>query len=130
MLVLRHKVYRGGFPMYIMDTLSKSLNDSGVERKYEYRIIRSSFIRNECMVEEIQSYGIEVERNDIQDGKIFNIERDIIKNISPHRHKVQALTKLLYDNMVSPINFVEVLGDYVDEYISDFDSASKNISIV
>jgi hypothetical protein len=116
--------------MYIMDTLSKSLNDSGVERKYEYRIIRSSFIRNECMVEEIQSYGIEVERNDIQDGKIFNIERDIIKNISPHRHKVQALTKLLYDNMVSPINFVEVLGDYVDEYISDFDSASKNISIV
>jgi hypothetical protein len=113
-----------------MDTLSKSLNDGGVERKYEYRIIKSSFIRNECIVEEIQSYGIEIERNDIQDGKIFNIERNIIKNISPNRHKVQALTKLLYDNMVSPINFVEVLGDYVDEYIRDFDSASKNISIV
>jgi hypothetical protein len=129
-IVLSHKVIGGISKMYVMDTLIKSINDNGIERKYEYKILRSSFIRNECSGEEIQSYGIEVERKDIQSGKVFNFERNIIKNISPHRYKVQALAKLLCDNAVSPINFVEVLGDYVDEYIGDFDSINKNISII
>ncbi|WP_026883730.1 DUF6514 family protein [Clostridium akagii] len=108
--------------MYIMDTLSKSLKDDDVERRYEYRVIRSSFKSNNYGEEGIQSYGIEVERKDLQGGKVFNLERDIIKNVSPQIHKVQSLAKLLYDNVVSPINCVEVLGEYVDQYISDFSS--------
>ncbi len=108
--------------MYIVDTLSKSLKDNGLERRYEYRVIKSSLKCEDYGVDEIQTYGIEVERKDLQAGKVFNLERDIIKNVSPQIHKVQALAKLLYDNSVSPINFVEILGEYVDQYISDFSS--------
>lgn len=107
--------------MYIMDTLCKSLNDNGIERRYEYRVIKSNFKGNEYDEEEIQTYGIEVERKDLQGGKVFNLERDIVKNVSPHRNNVQALVALLYENLVSPINFVEIL----EEHNSDFDGKSR-----
>lgn len=116
--------------MYVMDTLSKSLNDNGIERKYEYRVVKSSFKSNAFENQELQAYGIEVERTDIIEGRISNVEREIIKNISPHRYKVQALAKMLQENIVSPINLVEILGEYVDDYVRDFDTVIKNVSIV
>ena len=114
--------------MYIMNTLSKSLNDNGTERRYEYRVIRSSFLVRDFCNDEIEAYGIEVERKDLQLGKVFNLERDIITKVSPQINKVQALAELLCENSVSPDNFVEILGEYVDEYTNDFDDAIKNIS--
>ena len=36
---------------------------------------------------ELQSYGIEIERQDIIKGSIINIERDYVKNISCQRYK-------------------------------------------
>jgi hypothetical protein len=77
---------------------------------------------------DVQTYGIEIERQDIENGSIVNIERDSVKSISPHRHKVHGLLKFLYDNCVSPVHLIEVLGDYIDEYIVDFDEALKEIS--
>ncbi|MBI6873250.1 DUF6514 family protein, partial [Clostridium aciditolerans] len=77
---------------------------------------------------EVQSYGIEIERQDLVDGKLVNIERDCVKSISPERHKVHNLMKLLYDNNVSPIHLIDVLGDYIDEYIVDFDKEIKDIA--
>lgn len=116
--------------MYIVDTLSKSLNDNGTERRYEYRVIKSNFLVRDFDEGEIEAYGIEVERKDLQSGKVFNLERDIITNVSPQINKVQALAEFLCKNSVSPINFVEILGEYVDEYVSDFDDAIQNKLLV
>ena len=111
--------------MYIIDTLSKSLNDGEIERRYEYRVIRSNIKDKNYVEEGIQSYGIEVERKDLEAGKVFKLERNTIKNISPYKYKVETFAKLLYDNLVSPINYVEIL----EEYISDFDSSTNNITM-
>lgn len=120
----------GNLLMNIVDILSKSITNDDIEYEYEYRITKSDiFLYNYGVNGNVQSYGIEIERKDIVDGKIINMERDCISNISPQRHKVQQLTKLLYDNGVSPINAVEILGDYVDEYIVDFDDILKESSI-
>ncbi|MFT8313779.1 MAG: DUF6514 family protein [Clostridium sp.] len=115
--------------MNIVDTLSKSVVDGDTEYKYEYRITKSNIILYDYGVNEVQSYGIEIERMDIVNGKTVNLERDSVYNISPQRYKVQELVKLLYNNDVSPINAIEIIGDYVDEYIVDFDDVIKTISI-
>ncbi|HBC96706.1 MAG TPA: hypothetical protein DC034_07940 [Clostridium sp.] len=96
---------------------------------YFYRMLKKSIsipCRNEFI--QVQSYGIEVERQDILNNKLVNVERECIENISPERYKVHKLLKLLYDHQVSPIHLVDVIGDYVDEYILDFDKQINYIA--
>lgn len=96
---------------------------------YFYRILKGNVsITYERDTIKVQSYGIEVERQDIVDGKLVNIERDCINSISPERHKVHNLLRILYDNRVSPTHLIDVLGDYIDEYILDFDKKIKYIA--
>ena len=116
--------------MNVVDILSKSLSSEGVDYTYEYIVTRNSLkLLDEGVVKEVQSYGIVIERRDNSLGKVFNIERDCVKNISPQRHKVQALAKMLSSNLVSPIHFIEVIGEYIDDYISDYDRLFKETSI-
>ncbi|MEY7999197.1 DUF6514 family protein [Clostridium sp. Mt-5] len=94
---------------------------------YFYRLLKEKMaITYENEIIEVQSYGIEVERQDISEGKLVNVQRDCVRSISPERYKVHNLLKLLYDNKVSPIHLVDVIGDYVDEYILDFDKQTNN----
>lgn len=101
--------------MKIVDSLSSSINREGTEFKYVYRLIKGQYKYE-------QAYGIEVEKQELKDGQAIDIERDEIKLISNNRYKVNELLRLLYRNQVSPIHLVEVLGEYVDEYIYDFEN--------
>jgi hypothetical protein len=68
----------------------------------------------------IQAYGIEIERLDYDKNLLINIERDNINLISPQRKKVENILNLLYENNVSPIHLVDIIGQYADEYVCDF----------
>ena len=119
----------GGRDMVVLENLSKKVTDDDVRHNYFYRLVKSQMnvaMDNEST--EVQAYGIEIERQDIVDDVVVFIERDCVENISPQRHKVKNLLKLLYENTVSPIHMIEVLGDYIDEYISDFDEMLKDIA--
>lgn len=112
--------------MVVIESMSRSEVADDVIYNYFYRIVKGQVtlpIGSDKIV--VQSYGIEIERQDIKDGNVINIERDCINSISPQRYKVQNLLKLLYDNNVSPIHLIDVLGEYVDEYIIDFDKELK-----
>ncbi|AYE34154.1 DUF6514 family protein [Clostridium septicum] len=100
--------------MNIVNSLFSIRTEDNKEHKYFYRLLRSQF--RGC-----QAFGIEVERQDIKDGQVVNIERDDIRLISNDENKVNLLLNLLYENQVSPVHLVDVLGEYVDEYIYDFD---------
>lgn len=115
--------------MLVVENLCRSEICDNVQYNYSYRIIKDKVSFSEYDKLEIQSYGIEVERQDIVDGKLTEVERDSIKCISPHRHKVHNLVKMLYDNIVSPLHLVDILGEYIDEYITDFDEILKDIYI-
>lgn len=115
--------------MMIVESMIRNEVCEDTRRNYFYRLTKdriSLALGGDEM--EVQSYGIEIERQDIANGSIVNIERDCVKSISPHRHKVHNLLKLLYDNCVSPLHLIDVLGEYIDEYIVDFDEALKEIS--
>lgn len=116
--------------MVVIESMSRSEVFDEITHNYFYRIIKGQVtlpIGGEKIV--VQSYGIEIERQDIKDGNVVNIERDSINSISPQRHKVHNLLKMLYDNSVSPIHLIDVLGEYVDEYIIDFDKEMKETVI-
>ena len=108
--------------MEIIESLISSISREGTEMKYMYRLTKSNYKGD-------QAYGIEVERQDLKRGQAINIERDNINLISNNKYKVNELLKLLYKNQVSPIHLVEILGEYVDGYIYDFNDIQNEISI-
>lgn len=96
---------------------------------YFYRLLKEkTIIVYEKNSIEVQCYGIEVERQDILNGKLVNVQRDCIKSISPYRHKVHNLIELLYENRVSPVHLIDIAGDYVDKCILDFEKEIKHIA--
>ncbi len=100
--------------MRVLKNLVASIEEGKKKSIYYYRVVRG-------IKQGVQAYGIEAERIDYINGELSNIERDSIEAISPQLHKVYELLNLLHSNLVSPIHLVEILGDYVDEYITDFD---------
>ena len=106
----------------VVENLVRTESVEKIKYNYFYRLLKGKVsISCETDTIEVQSYGIEIERQDMLNGELINIERDCVENISPDRHKVHNLLKLLYDHTVSPIHLIDVLGDYIDEYIIDFD---------
>lgn len=115
--------------MVVIENLSKRVIDGDVKHNYFYRLVKSEIsILTYDEPTGVQAYGIEVERQDIVDDMVVCIERECVKSISPQRYKVKNLIKILYENTVSPIHMIDILGDCIDQYIVDFDEELKNIA--
>jgi len=115
--------------MVVIENLLKKVTDGDVNHNYFYRLLKSEIsVSMYDELTEVQTYGIEIERQDMVDGVVVRIQRDCVENISPQRHKVKNLLKMVYDNTVSPIHMIDILGEYIDEYTSDFDEMLKNIA--
>ncbi|MGL5087120.1 MAG: DUF6514 family protein, partial [Clostridium sp.] len=114
--------YREWVMMQIVESLSSLIMNEGTELKYTYRLTQNKYKGNEA-------YGIEVEKQQLKDGQTINIDRDRIDLISNNKYKVNNLLELLFKNLVSPIHLVEILGEYVDGYVYDFDDV-RNANIL
>ena len=95
--------------MYIVNSLYSNIKNDNKESQYSYRMIKGEFV-----------FGIEIERQDLIGGEVVRIERDSISNISNREEKVKELLDLVYKYQVSPVHLVDILGEYVDQYVSDF----------
>lgn len=115
--------------MVVVESLSNCVIVDDMKYVYNYRMLKDKLmLTTEGDTMEVQTYGIEVERQDVVNGVLVGVERDSINNISPHRHKVHNLLKLLCDNSVSPLQLVDIIGEYVDEYVNDFDETLDRIA--
>lgn len=113
----------------VVETLTNKVVEEGKEFTYVYKLLKNDFIMEvDGNQKNIQAYGIEVERHDMINGEVIIAEKDCEKYISPQRHKVRSIMKMLNDNTVSPIHFIDIVGEYIDEYISDFDEEFKGIA--
>lgn len=101
--------------MKIIEALSLVIENKGKKINYLYRL-------TECESNFGQAFGIELERQDIKDGILINIERDSIDVISNKKDKVRTILELLYKNNVSPIHLIDVIGSYVDDCVGDFNN--------
>ncbi len=110
--------------MKIIKSLTRNKIENEVNYNYFYRLVRNELkLRIDGDKVNVQTYGIEVERHDISNGNLINVERESISSISPQEHKVHNLLKMVYDNEVHPIHLIDILGEYVDKYVVDFDVA-------
>lgn len=115
--------------MVVVENLVHVENTDEIRHTYYYRLTKSD-VKLDLIYDSInvQAYGIEVERQDVIDGDLVKVVRDSIECISPYRHKVHNLVKMLHENVVSPIHLTYILGEYVDEYVTDFESCCSNIA--
>ena len=92
----------------------KSINkQKNIEFRYYYRLIYREF-------HGMTAYGIEVERKDYVGTKNVNLERDKIDIISPEKEDVEKMLIKIWNNQLSPIHLVDVLGTYVDDNVYKF----------
>lgn len=114
--------------MIVVENASRRLQEGDLTRVYSYKLIKDKIsLYFKGGNGEVQAYGIEVERQDILNGEIINIQRDCAGSISPYRHKVHNLMKVLYENTVSPIHLMDIVGEEVDYSVEDFEYELKNI---
>ena len=99
--------------MKVVNSLYSSFKDEDKEIKYSYRLTKEYYLNG-------QAFGIEVEKQDIVDGNVIAIERDYIGKISNIEDKVRKLLSLVHTYQVSPVHLVDILGEYVDNYVMDF----------
>ena len=99
--------------MRIKKSLSKIVNFDDKESRYIYRIVENS-IRNR------QAFGIEIERQDFEEGEVINLERDIVDIVARNQRKAEDILMLLFNNLVSPIHLVDIVGEYADLCVNDF----------
>lgn len=92
---------------------------NGIERKYYYKLIKTIIGKDDV-------FGIEVERIDLKDDIIIDTFKDSIELVSPIEDKVKNLLRMLYENQVSPIHLIDIVGPFVDEYVNDFKEISFN----
>ena len=119
----------GGTSMIVIENLSKRVTENDTKHNYFYRLVKSEIsVLTNGEFTPVQAFGIEIERQDIVDDVVVFIERDCVQNISPQRHKVKNLIKMLHDHTVSPVHMIDILGEYIDEYTRDFDEMLKNIA--
>lgn len=100
--------------MNIIETLSYELQNEGYTTTYIYRLLENN-------LNSIKGYGIEIEQQKYVDNQLVNIERNSIERISTNKDKTAELLSILHRNTVSPIHLVEILGEYVDQHINEFE---------
>lgn len=104
--------------------LERILEEGTKKYKYNYILTKSDLsvsMGDSCV--EVPAYGIVIEKENYADGELTGVDKESIEYISPYRHKVQEMLKLLYDNTVSPVHLVDVIGEKVDKCVSDFESS-------
>ena len=99
--------------MKINKTLSKMVNINEREVKYIYRMTEKN-VRNR------QAFGIEIERQDFNNGEVINLERDYVGWVASEEKKANDILLLLFNNLVSPIHLVDIVGEYSDLCATEF----------
>ena len=79
--------------MKIIQNLNIVRNYDNLRHDYQYRIIETKY-------NEVNTYGIEIERKDFNNDVLINIERNSIEKISYYLEKVRELLSILYKNEV------------------------------
>ncbi|MBM6860819.1 hypothetical protein H9X78_10025 [Clostridium saudiense] len=109
--------------MKIVESLSLAIENNGKKIMYFYRL-------TQCQTKIGQAFGIEVERQDLKEDILVNIERDSVDIISTKENKVRSILELLYKNNVSPIHLIDVIGSYVDECVEDFNEVESLVESI
>lgn len=98
--------------MRIVETRDISVKINEREMQYIYRLLLKDYNNKKV-------YGLEVERRDISNNQVVNIERESIEEISIVKDRVKEMIDILYNGIVSPIHVVDILGEEIDKCVAE-----------
>ncbi|MDF2672097.1 MAG: hypothetical protein K0R09_362 [Clostridiales bacterium] len=75
----------------------------------------------------VPCYGIEISSEKIVNGSLEDIFCDSLTVVSSMKDKVVNLIEFLKDNQVSPHHIVDIVGEYADEWVGDFEKDARCI---
>jgi hypothetical protein len=109
----------------------KTSLENGKEYIYIYYLTEST---KDIMIEDLEvsvsSYGIGIIREEILEGKVIDTFEDRFDSVSPVKSKVMSLIDFLIDNEVSPLHLIDVIGESVDNWVTDYEiEAISKLSI-
>jgi hypothetical protein len=112
-----------------IESFSCQTNIDGENYVYKYFLLHSvKKMTVENIEFEIPCYGIEILREKIANDRIVDTYSENIKYVSPQKNKVLELLNMLKEYEVSPIHLIDIAGNSVDDWVSDFDTEISNES--
>ena len=110
--------------MRILEEYTTIIENKEVEFRYFYRVITSKY-------NGIDVYGVQIERKDYKGLVEIGNEKDTIEFVSTQRYKAKQIVMNLCKNQVSPIHLIDILGEFVDEHVYEFDIlSSKKVQLI
>ena len=109
----------------------KTSLEEGKEYIYIYYLTESiKDIIIENLEVSVTSYGIGIIREEILNEKVVDTFEDRFDSVSPIKSKVLSLLNYLAKNEVSPVHMIDVIGDNIDNWITDYEiEAISRLSI-
>lgn len=109
----------------------KTSLENGREYIYIYYLTESTKdIAIEDLEVSVSSYGIGIIREEIYEGKVIDTFEDRFDSVSPVKSKVMSLIDFLIDNEVSPLHLIDVIGESIDNWVTDYEiEAISKLSI-
>ena len=100
--------------MKILEEYNIVTRNMDIQYKYYYRLLRGIY-------NGLQTYGVQIKREDYNGEDKINEEEDSIERVSTQIQPVKEIVLNLYKNQVSPIHLIDILGEFVDEHVYEFD---------
>ncbi|QCX34427.1 hypothetical protein FDN13_12360 [Caloramator sp. E03] len=95
---------------------------------YKYYVLETSkemAINNKKYI--IPCYGICIVSEVYENGNMCFSFEDSIEHLTPLLSKVLNLVEYLKNNGVSPVHLIDIAGEFVDEWVNDFDEKAYNM---
>lgn len=100
----------------------RNLIEGGREYLYRYYLLEGELeLSQDGMAVSVPSYGIFESAHEVFDGEEVCFFEEAVECVSPDRIKVLDLIYLLKNNNASPIHLIDIIGEKVDEWVTDFD---------
>jgi hypothetical protein len=129
-VVRLYQRFGGGVNLYKRMEICNCKVEADEQTRYVFRYYlledtKKIFI-NESHIN-VPCYGIEISSEKIVNGSLEDIFCDSLTVVSSMKDKVVNLIEFLKDNQVSPHHIVDIVGEYADEWVGDFEKDARCI---
>jgi hypothetical protein len=93
---------------------------------FRYYLLEGSKNINVCESGiDVSCFGIEITSEKYFDDQLVDTYSNSVEAVSSVKERVVNLIDFLKKKEVSPVHLVDIIGEYVDEWTSDFDKDAK-----
>lgn len=105
-----------------MNTKIVTVKDEEILREYKYEITESLYRGCKC-------YGISIKRTDYLNEIIVKEVKESVELVTPDLERATQFVDMLSEKNVSPFHLIDIISEYEDKFIDDFNKLDKVINV-